>query len=127
MPGVTPAQGLDEQEAAPSGLWAMKVGYKAASKQEMQALAALPFLSYPSTPLLLKELSAQALPQVCSAYSPVREPHPADFQLIDHGNMWIGAKIHMYRGLQNPQGSSLSVTLAEREDDLFSLSGVLAV
>ena len=101
MPGVTPAHGLDEQEAAPSGLWAKNVGYKAANRQEMRALAAVPFLSYPSTPLLLKELSAGTLPQVCSAYALVRQPLPADFHLTDNSKMWIGAESHMDRDLRS--------------------------
>ena len=56
----------EESVASSSDLasWGKKVGYEAAGKEKMGQLAALPFLNYPGTPLLSKQLSVAAFPEV---------------------------------------------------------------
>ncbi len=75
MPAIST---LDEEESgaeSEAGLWAQKVGYATASKDEMRQLAEIPFLSYPGVPLFRKQLSVHALPEVstCSSLEEVPE------------------------------------------------------
>lgn len=52
------------KEAERPVFWGLENGYKEATMEEMRKLASLPFLSFPGTRLLSKQLSAQALPEV---------------------------------------------------------------
>ena len=63
MPSLPPPA---KEDASQSNLtsWGGQVGYETASKEQMSQLAALPFLTYPGTPLLSKKLSVDAFPQV---------------------------------------------------------------
>ena len=64
MPEVSSPAGSQDGEGAVS--WGSKMGYKAASMEEMRTLAALPFLTFPGAQILSKSLSAVSLPRVCS-------------------------------------------------------------
>ena len=68
MPALLPPD--EEEVASQTNLtpWGRKVGYEPADREEIGQLAALPFLTYPETPLLSKKLSVATFPQVSAGF-----------------------------------------------------------